>query len=761
MFRLNKAAICCLCAFLVITLIYTGASGGEANVSENNEVVNAQYEINTNRHTLFVESPAVENRFSTDNFQKKLESDILEVWYSEESTSIRVVDKRSGYIWGCTQEEQPENLNKKWHAKANSLCTITYVNKETNKEEEVALSESTLRKEVLWSDNSALFKVSGRRIGISFEIFMELDGDRLIIGIDDGTVAEEKENLLKSVIFLNFFGSTEQDSVPGYFLIPDGCGALMRFRESRAYTSGFEKKVYGSDFGVDKVAEQMNLNGNRTDDYATPANQVILPLYGIVHGENQNGILAVIENGAEYASISAVPSGVSNIDYNRAYITFNYRQFYDKRVSKSRTVTVPQEELNQIDAELSFRFLSGEEANYSGMALRYSEKLLEENIIAKKENNREKIPVLINIMGSEVKKGFLRNSLSVLTTAKQAMNISSLLAKSGIDIQTLLFSGGLSGGYSGSSYGTVRFEKKVGSSEEFKALSDYVKKNGGDFALSLRVSTANKDQINISSQAALTRSKDSALYEIPNETLMYPAEYYIKPPLITEYVDKINNELPAYSVNFEDLGYLLYSDYTRNRQISRKQSKELLTDAFEKIGLKAYFSSANEYMLPYTKAVTSIPVTNSQYMYETDTVPFLQMILKGRIDYYAPYSNQGFYSDLSVLKMIEYGAYPSFILMEADNFEIYNTPIQNMFSLNFENWEENIKDIYHRVNKVLAQVEDCQILFHRTIMDGVAAVGYSNGKTIYINYNETAVKLDESLTIPEYNCAVGDTGNAF
>ena len=99
--------------------------------------------------------------------------------------------------------------------------------------------------------------------------------------------------------------------------------------------------------------------------------------------------------------------------------------------------------------------------------------------------------------------------------------------------------------------------------------------------------------------------------------------------------------------------------------------------------------------------------------------------------------------------------------MAADNFEIYNTPIQNMFSLNFENWEENIKDIYHRVNKVLAQVEDCQILFHRTIMDGVAAVGYSNGKTIYINYNETAVKLDESLTIPEYNCAVGDTGNAF
>ena len=70
-------------------------------------------EINTNRYTQ-VDSPGekIANRLDLEGFQKKMENEILEIWFNEKLASLQIVDKRTGYIWGAVGSKKPGNLNK-------------------------------------------------------------------------------------------------------------------------------------------------------------------------------------------------------------------------------------------------------------------------------------------------------------------------------------------------------------------------------------------------------------------------------------------------------------------------------------------------------------------------------------------------------------------------------------------------------------------------------------------------------------------------
>lgn len=756
MFNRKAGIVSVVCLLLAVAVAFSVvAANSKTDAKKEYEVTgnSVLYEMGSNRHTQYIENTAVTCLITTDGFEPKLENDLISVWYRKESASLRVVDKRTGYVWGCTASDHPENLNKSWSATANSICTVRYFDKK-NAEQTAPLSSKDWKFMVNWSNNKAKFSVKGKKLGISFEFLLKLDGASLTFQLDDKSIKETGKNKFASVTFMQFFGSVEQDKVPGYFMLPDGSGALIRFKKSQNYSAGFEKKIYGTDLSIDKSKEQVNLNGNRTDDYATEENQVMLPVYGIVHGENQNAVFVTVNSGAEYTFLNAIPAGVSNVDYNWAAFKFVYRSLFDKRVSNSKTVNAPQDNKNKVNVSLTYNFLCGDDANYSGMARFYREKLTKEKVLNKKSNKDSELPLLVNVMASEVKKGFLSNSLSVLTSSNDATKIVKDLKKSGINNLTLLLSGWISGGYNGSDFASVSFEKEVGTEKEIKALKDRVVKQGGRFALAVNTVTANKDQINITRHAALNASENAMVVETPNRTLMYPSKYFIKTSRTLSYIDEINSKLNDFGILYESLAKYLYADYTPDLEYSRSEAQKAIVKAVSKSKRTVMTDCANLYMLPITDAIVQMPVTNSQYLYETDSIPFLQMVLRGSIDYYAPYSNQGFYSDFSILKMIEYGSYPSFLVMNADNFELYNTPIADYFSLCYKDWKSTINDVYSKVSNALKSVQGAQMLSHTVLSDGVYKVAYDNGIFVYLNYNNTNYTLPDGTVISAINYAI-------
>lgn len=757
--KMKRVVVPALCALLAGSALLSSAAGArdaKSGTPEYGTEDTSGYEVMTNRHTQYAAPKEAVCLLATEGFEEKLNNGTLSVWYSEDTEGLRIVDLRSGYVWGCIDDREEYGLNNRWTDRASSMLYITYFNLEGT-QESCALSENTFDAKYQWGEDGFTCQVSARRLGISFSFAVSIEEDRLTFAMEDESIEETGKSKLAGVSFLSFLGTVYEDTVPGYVLVPDGSGALIRFQKAKAYQSGYSRKVYGNDLAIDRDTTLSNLNGNRTDDYATEENRLSLPVWGMVHGEGQNGFLASVEGGELYTVINAIPAGAENqtVRFTRAYADFIYRSQYDKRVSNSRTVTMPQEELNTVNPVLTYTFLTGEEADYSGMAREYRAQLLSRGLLPEQEPETEgEIPLLLQTAGSEVRDGFLFNGLQVLTTADQAQAMLDTLEEGGISNVSLLLLGWNEGGYHGAAYGETDFEKEVGTRGEIEALRDRVEENGGSFALAANPVTANEDQIRISRDAALNATLDTVMETVPNPGLMYPDTYYLRHTRITETLSKTFAELEDFDLLLEGMGSYLYSDYTIDDELTRLGVQGELLATVERAEQELWLDGTNLYLLPYASVLTDVPVTGSQYIYETDSVPFLQMVLRGSVDYYAPSANQGFYDNASILKMIEYGACPSFLVMGADNFSLNDTPMENYFSLNFEDWEERIYEVYGKVNEALENVKGVAISSHHVEAEGVSRTAYDNGARIYVNYNGEDYVTEDGLTVPAGGYAV-------
>ena len=689
-------------------------------------------ENKSNRHAHPESGAVAVSALTTDGYELKLENDSLEVWYREEVCGIRVRDKATGYVWGSIAEDKPEGLNKKWSAMANALCTVEILDEKYNVNR-ISISDSSVRLKEKWTKSGAKFSVDFKKQDISFDFELKLGDGNIKVSLDDKSIEEDDEYMLKSLYFAPFMGCTVEDKTDGYIFIPDGSGALMRFQKSSKYIGGYSQKVYGADLGIDQLTQVNDLVSTRTNDYLVDSAQITVPVYGVVHGANQNAVMSVISGGDNYALINATPAGVTT-DYNWVTANFEYRRMYTHTVGKnSGGVYRPQQERNVINPEITMYFLSGEDASYSGMAVKYREMLKKDKVLSGERKDKN-IPLGLTVVGAEIADGSLWNYTKTLTDTNQAVEFVNRLKKDGADNITMVFEGWQKGGINGSRYGTHSFKNSVGSRSDFEKLSAALQKDGGNLYLGTNVVTANEDQISPQRQAAQQLSKQYAQFSRANSSAMYANYYVIKAGRLFDTLARFNEKLSGFDMAYGQLGYRLYADHTVKQQYTRSGFRENLEKILSKAEGKTALSNPNSYLWKYTDDYFDMPMNNSQYLYETDTVPFLQIVLKGNIDYYAPYANQSSYSKTDILKMIEFGAYPSFITAAAENYELQNTPLVDYFSINFDDWYATVTDVYGKVNSALKGVEGAEITAHTVLSSGVARVDYSNGVSIYVNY---------------------------
>lgn len=694
-------------------------------------------EIRSNRHTKVSENIKAENRLSLDGYEKKCESAYLEIWFNPSVYSIRIVDKANGYIWGSLPDEKGNGLNSGWRNFANSVCSVEYYNA-NGSESRLSISEKDVKSFFEWESDGFLCTFNAKKLGIVFDFRVTLNDSSLSFEVVKDSLQENGDAKIKALYFMPFLGSSYTDEINGYIFIPDGCGALMRFKKSSSYITGFDKKIYGVDGSIDSLAPAGTLQANRINEYLVDANTVTMPVFGIAHGSEQNAFLSVVESGAEYASVTASPAGVVT-DYNWASVRFNYRQLYTKTVSGSG-IPVVQENVNRLEPKLTFYFLNGTAADYSGMANLYRGQLLQNGTLGK-ERDDEKMPLRLEIAGSTVKKGFIFNRVKTLTSARQALKIVESLADDGIDNLTLVYRGWQSGSTDKSKYGKLKIGRQTGGKGSLLNLKNKTESMGSGMYLYLDPVLANGNQIYMSSDAAIGIDETFISRTAANKDRMYPTKYFAKISRIADVFKLSKSKFGEWSFAYDSVGSVLYSDYSKKAASTRTQSLKTVTKALDTDNNVALYNP-NDYCWQYTDDYFNIPVNNSQYQFETDTVPFLQMVLKGSVDYYSEFINQGYCSQSTVLKLVEYGVYPSFIVMAADNYSLTGTAMSDYFSLCFDDWKEKIGSVYEQTAKAMEAVEGAYITEHKALSEGVVRVTYSNGKKIYLNYLSKEVTAD-------------------
>ena len=740
-------------AMACIMLLTSACAAGNADDYEISEALLGNVEaeqLSSNRFTqMEPEGTKPLPEYQLEGYTLVAENDKLALYVKEKIAGIRVVNKESGFVWGALENEDPDNLNNTWSAFAQSVVSISYMDS-TGGLKQVGAGNKNADCEFDYFENGFTCKVDfGRKVDISLEAKVTLEKDHITFSVDDSTIEETGENYVASVYFVPFLGSTQEDQTDGYLFVPDGSGALLRYRNAAKYLKSYSGRVYGIDYAIDTLNELNDLSSNRPIEFLKSENTVTMPVYGLTLGVDREAVFGRVTGGDSYAFINATPAGLT-IPYNWVCASFLYRQVYSQPISKNGAgVPVVQKNANAVNPSLEVYFLSSENANYSGMARLYADILAQEGTL---QNNLlpDAPKVALDYVAADVEEGMLVNSTKEVTSLGYMEDSVRSLMQSGIKNIALTVKGWQDGGLSGYTKSAIYQQTELGSFSELSQVQKLLQENGGTLLLYSDPLRATEIQVNSRQDVGITLSQSTIKKTSVIKDRFLGDVWYLKTELGMEYLRKQLDVVQEHGMKMAiDGGDLLYGEYLVGDFVSREDIQERLSRIYgemaEEEGLTLF--NPNQYLLKYTGVYRNIPVSGSQDLYETDSVPFLQLVLSGNMTMVAPYANHGFYSKIDLLKSIEYNVYPSYLLTEADNVDLSKTTLSNESSTRFANWRATIEASYDFITEVLEQVEGQQMLKHQRINESVFVATYENGK-IYVNYGAVDFVADGGTVVP-------------
>lgn len=721
------------CAFLLLTALLSIAALAE-QASDSPEQLTA---------------PADRGTLAAASYEKAAENGRLALYVNKATLGIKVEDKTNGYVWNGTLDEKDEKLNQTWQSFFESGLTVEYMDAKrkirtapvTGGQAEIAVQKT--------GDGFAA-DVLYRDLGISLTMDVRLTEDAVRISVPEASIAEsDGGGQLQALYLYPFFGGTQGvQAEKGYMLIPDGSGALIGLHERTTATQPYIGRVYGDDLGMKGGIQYAS------DSLANFPEQIYLPVFGMAHREGGNAYVSMITGGAPYAEIRSYPSGVIS-EYNWTAVRWIYREEYFQPLDKKgKGVQLNQKERNRFDASLTIMPLAGEQADYSGMASRVRRELVQRGELP--EVRREAAgghPLRIEFLAAERKTRMIGSEVIPMTTVEKMDGILEDLRNRGAERPMVVVRGYSKGGAGGASPTHFPFEGKVGSGGEWKTFIE--KYDALDIPVYFHA-----DYV-LAAKGGGGYGKEDIAQSVSRQLLSYfDHSYFLQPEvsgnLFEREVASFRKLGPA-RLAMESVGSYLFSAHekkesTRSQSIGTYQAM-LSHDALE--GAALY--RPNLYLWKYADSIADIPMSSSGFLLETEDVPFLQLVLKGHIDYYAPASNFNANPRGDLLRMIDYGSYPSYILTDEDPIRLLETGSSWIYTSQYAVWKEQIASDYRTIADALLPVADSTFEKREEVEKGVFRNRYSNGTVIYINYTANEVAVDGRL-IPAQGFLVREGG---
>ena len=153
----------------------------------------------------------------------------------------------------------------------------------------------------------------------------------------------------------------------------------------------------------------------------------------------------------------------------------------------------------------------------------------------------------------------------------------------------------------------------------------------------------------------------------------------------------------------------------------------------------------NEYFLGNTSHYLNMPLYHDRLRFITDSVPFLQIVLRGYVDYYSTYLNFSTNSDIDLLKCIEYGSNLAYLISYEESYKVANTLSSHLYATYYESNRESMFEQINSANRAFNSIKNQKIVDREVIENGIVKVTYGNDVEIYVNYTDT------SYTVPGYD----------
>lgn len=586
---------------------------------------------------------------------------------------------------------------------------------------------------------------------ISVPVYYRIFEDRFEIAVEPKEIKDDGENRVTAVALAPFLCSLKNDG-DGYFLLPDGCGSIVKPKTvSLIGEQGFAR-VYGDDLTVSSYS---------LSSYKKSMN---MPIFGFTDGEK--GLFSIISSSEEQAYL-CWNIGSENTKYSSVYPMFRIRGYDYTSKPKNFLSTLPQvpifsDSINTEPLKISYYPLYGEKANYNGMAEFYREYLVKAGKLTEKEFSD--IALDIRVLGGLEKKAFTaglpHTELSVLTSVNEIGEIVKYLSdKTGLKFNVTLEGFGKSGLDIGSVGGGFKIAGKFGSKKDIASLKSLCDKNGVGLYISYDIIRFKKNGCGFSSL------KDAAL--LPDQQIFYNrtfnnvtrnrnSEKYLllARNRITDAIEKATETAANYGfdgINIGTLSNVSYSDY-RNEETGicagmGSQVSETIQKANNKVHIAA--SNPNIYAAYSSNYITDAPLFSSGYDMTSEEIPFYQMVMRGYVQMSCESFNLANDSDKAFLKCVETGMIPSYTFSYRYNSSVITSEFSALSVSKFEGLKDETVNTAKKTEKLLKNLGNAKIKSYEIVNDELRITRFDNGMTVAVNYSDSSVLFESAEIKPK------------
>jgi hypothetical protein len=601
-------------------------------------------------------------------------------------------------------------------------------------------------------DNGLKITYSYSDCGITIPVQITLEEDYLKVYCDTSEIIEENPSsssgmLTSTLAFMTTFGAADQDT-DGYYVIPDGSGAIINFNNQKTGYKVYTGTVYGAD--ITPVSQ--------TKAYTTQ--NVYLNMYGIVEGDS--GLVVVADKGDTAASINAYVAGENNTDYNSCYFSFETRTSDEYlmggdsnplKVFEKHGILVPEIEVRYYPVSSE----DGGDIDYIDIADTYRDYLVNDCGVTQSPKINDN-SLYVNFYGATLKK---ESILGIPVTVKKqvtgfadAQEILEELNGLGVNSMNVNYMDWTTTDISEKITDSASAASVLGGNSKFKKLMSYAESNNITIypdADNLTFKSGNGYMTITNTAIRVSNSYSRQIvYDLAHgvENKYYSSLSLFSPASYDKAFSKLISSYSKKSIGAISLGSMantIYGDYGKkavSREIAKGYIQEIYSNAKSTVG-SVLADGGNAYVLPYVDAVKNIPLSSSKYDLFDEEIPFYQIVLHGLI----PYSTTAVNGDPDVctlvLQAIASGSNFGFDLIAEEASELKDTKYDCYYYAYYENWVDDAAGCYKLGNDILSEVSGQKIVEYNISEDGneITTV-YEDNTTTVVNFANKTVKLN-------------------
>lgn len=712
----TKAVLC----FLLIFFVFCFASCGKKSQSI---VLHELKSAGNISQTVKNKSVYTQNKSHKD-LRKISRSDMAVLYFDEENFSVSLYDYAQKKLWNSLPDTYTDG--------APSVVSVDVIYKN-----EVytfnSQTDSVIKNEAVCEikDDSIMLTYNfegtakdGKVLSFRLPVFFAVTDGAMTASIDCGKMdvsSLPSEAFIKTIHLLDYLGSSSSGENGDYILIPDGSGAVIDTSEKADKFKKISVPVYSSSFS----SSEENKSG------------AVIGAFGVKQGES--GFVCLIENG-EAQSTVICEKALADASYNRVGASFDLV----KTEKTDKGVYISQEPYKG-EIKLTYKLVSSDRANYTGMASAIRETLIRNGTLGMADSLEESssLPFVLTVTGSaEIKEA--KKKTTVLTTFRHAQDVVDLFRSKGISNIAIRYKGMFEGGVGGNGLASLKVNSSLGSKKDLKAFSEYTDLQNIKVYPSLNLISAKEGKmknkaLSLSGEKSTVISQDLKNKVVISEGVRNLVSLNDIENNTTALLS-LARELPFGAVSIDDAGKYVYADYSDSSYAHRQEVKNSIFSQFSALSSlgNLMVEKGNIYTVKYADYIVNLPMTSSVDGRDyCKSVPFVQSILHGIVNYTTTPMNLAKNTETALLKAAEYGAVPHFEVY----YEDFSTE-ESQDTYHYTYCAFLAQTDYERLSNTFRTLQNEKITNHYLVKDGVYCTEYSSDISVYVNYNKKDVKVN-------------------